>query len=150
MGELIVLENVRYKIYKNKNNGNVSKIEESGIPFVSCGIETGAILGKVIKIGNMPSNSYLEAVNSGLLVRPLVLFCQTNLQAKTMFKNIEEDDTRFNKLAGEIQKQKIINSSKNQFSVVETITQTNTQNMEKGKRLALNNGWFKANDNYTN
>lgn len=161
MSELIVLQNVRYKVSKNGvhtlNISKKTKDIENGVLFVSCGVDTKEILGRVHKISDTISLEYLKASGEGTVASPLILFCQSVAQANAMFENLKKDKTRFNKLAAEVQKQKIINKLTRQ-----TINLENTGRMEpiteqmaqtkaeptQSKRLALNNGIFKANDNY--
>jgi hypothetical protein len=135
------MENVKYKISKKNNSINGSLKLHKGIPFVGCGFETGELLGFSYKI--YPSiNSFSE----DLAITPFILFCENISQANAMYENLKKDKTRFNKLAAEIQKQKLMDKSKQQVNI-ETQNLTNS-NLSNSKRLSLNNGIFKSNDNY--
>lgn len=161
MSELIVLENVRYKVLKNGvhtlNTSKKTKDLENGVLFVSCGLDTKEILGRVHKISTTASIDYLKSTEEGTIASPLILFCQSVSQANAMFKNIQKDRTRFNKLTAEIQKQKIMDKIAYQTinlentGRIEMITEQMSQikaEPTQSKRLALNNGIFKPNDNY--
>lgn len=160
MSELIVLKNIRYKVLKNGvHTLNASKKTndiENGTLFVSCGVDTKEILGRVHKISTTISTDYLKSLEDGTVASPLILFCQSVSQANAMFKNLQKDRTRFNKLAAEVQKQKIINKINQTINLentgrIEPITEQIAQSKSEptqGKRLSLNNGIFKSNDNY--
>lgn len=163
MSELVVAENIKYKVTKNKKQTifGIKKNEEleNGVLFVSCGIDTGEILGRVNKVSSNISQEYSMAVSKGTIARPLVLFCATLAQAKGMFGNLKNDKKRFSKLAAEVQKQKIMNKLARQTTklvdvlVEQPITQQESNEkkestMERAKRLSFNNGIFKPNDNY--
>lgn len=148
-----VAKNVSYKIYKTDKNldtdiDNVS----GGTSFIGYGIEIGAVIGNFYKVGNVSSQYFLNA-NDGSIIIPSILICANALQANAMFENLKKDKMRFNKLATEIQKQKIINNAKltqmmNEKYTISSESNALSNNLERSKRLSLNNGIFKPNDNY--
>lgn len=157
-GRDIKIENVKYKVYKNTKHtlvsNNININNENGVPFVGCGVETGAILGVVYKAGNS-SITYSNQASTGLVVVPFISICTTTSQANKMYENYKKDKSRFNKLASEIQKQKIIDKARisqiinEEQSVSQTMSNSKSEaTLERGKRLSLNNGIFKPNDNY--
>ncbi|MBO5095608.1 MAG: hypothetical protein J6B98_01915 [Bacilli bacterium] len=143
----IKIVNNRFKLLKIRKDNVASNLtRKKGVPFVGVGTEVGEIKGETHKLGQTISTS------EDFTIKPLIVFCESGAQANAMFENLKKDRTRFNKLAGEIQKQSIMNKAKLTQMLNETKEVDNSnrmsQVMEKAKRLALNNGVFKPNDSY--
>ena len=159
MSDIVVAKNTNYGINRNlRHIANMAKTEDisDGVSFVSFGVDTGVILGKAHKVSNVVSTEYSKAVSEGRIASPLILFCLNPTQANAMFENIKNDKTRFTKLAAEDQKEEIMKNLASQTTtLVDAMTMqpiestlSESVSMEQSKRLALNNGVFKPNDNY--
>ena len=142
----VQIVNKKFKLFRISKNNISNLIQKKGVPFVGVGIDIGEVIGQAYKVSDTISNEQF--------ISPLILFCESNMQADTMFNNIKKDKTRFTKLAGEIGKTKIVNRNKltqlfNETTTVEIPSQTmeSTNSMEKAKRLSLNNGIFKSTEN---
>ncbi|MBE6149990.1 MAG: hypothetical protein E7170_04640 [Firmicutes bacterium] len=140
----ITIVDKKFKLCKNNHKAvNIKKEDiEKGTLFVSCGVDTGAILGRVNMVG-VANKEYIADVNSGNVMAPIVVFCQTISQANKMFENLKNDSERFNNLAVEVQREEMMNNAR---QLQEEHTLTETKQKEQGKRLALNNGIFKPSD----
>lgn len=143
----ITIVDKKFKLCKSEHKAiNIkTKDIEKGTLFVSCGADTGAILGRVNMVSNNVDKSYIDDVNAGKIAAPLVVFCQTISQANKMFENLKSDQSRFNNLALEVQRDEMMNSAMN-LQLQEEHTLTESKTLEQGKRLALNNGIFKPSD----
>lgn len=141
----ITIVDKKFKLCKNSHKAINIKIKDikKGTLFVSCGADTGAILGRVNILSKNVDKTYIDNTNSGKVAAPLVVFCQTISQANKMFENLKSDQSRFNELALEVQREEMMNSAR-QLQEEHTLTESKT--LEQGKRLALNNGIFKPSD----
>lgn len=152
VNRLNIVESI-YKLYKNKNHISASKLKiTGGVPFVGVGVGMGQFFG-ILYITSNVTYKKVES-NKEFNISPFILFCQTLTQGRAMFENLKKEKVRFNRLAGEIQKQKYIDEEKNKNLSNETefnsnqVNTTVSKSVERGKRLSLNNGIFKPNDNY--
>lgn len=156
----IVVNGKKYKINPKKNNYNGNKKEQGeGISFIGCGITIGVVNGSLYKCGSEPTKEYIEQVEQGISPTPFVMFCTTITQANAAAENLKNDKKRFNTLASEIQKQRIMDKAQKQQikeTLVNAMEQEQSEEMsrsqdktkEQAKRLALNNGIYRPSDNF--
>jgi len=136
-----------------KNSYNLSGSIKDTQSFVGCGAFTGALFGNFYRALGIKSDSYLKKVNDGSIISSFIVMCATKVQASAMYKNLVSDNGRFNKLAAEVQKQGIVDKMEKErvLAAIQSeieMPMTNSNTRSNDKRLSLNNGIFKSNDNY--
>lgn len=172
----IVIDNKPYKLYKESHKLSIGETLscfentiKSGTSFVATGIGMGAAIGIAYKLSNVLHISNPEEI---VTTAAFLFICVSLAQANAIFDNIKKDKKRYNRLAVEIQKQKLIDEEKKYstnldnpnyrinkvatesplfFDVKQDYEKANEDSensIDMGKRLSLNNGIFKPNDNY--